>query len=717
MSTLREQIAARRAVARSSPARKNPGFAPTARLDDKTVSGQVSKARHSGKLDLMSLDLPNIPADVYTDLLGIPEDDSPTLHRSATRQRAPQESRACRRLTHWPSATSVMRMRAHAPSEPRPPRNHGASPRKLTSFKAGINRIKEVDIELALFGGLRTLDLNHNQLTSLPDTIADLLQLEWIDLSFNAFTAIPPALLLIPKLEVINLANNSISILDLSSPVKPSEEGLSYGTGFLISAFERRDRAPKTVLPTLRTLNLANNKLSNESLTDLAGKEQLKLRVITLSHNKLSGVLDINASGLSPSRLPELASLVLDGNSDLHDIEGDLPDGCAVKMDECGFARTGGGIGSAPPPGSPVKKPSVNGAAAYTPTPGGPSDIPNPSATVAFITHPAASFDSEPLALEMDVYVPGSASETKHPVVIWWHGGGLLQGNKENLPPHLRRMPKRPLGSKGEHAIVISPNYRLAPQAPILDVLADVDAAINFTRTKLDAVLAAKGLNARVDPDRIVLSGGSAGGYLALMAGLPVPTSIPNADVGGYRGSTGLGFTPRAIAPFYPITDLEHVFWATETDPVPWWPTGSVPDAAAQPHLNTRDPPVGFAVSGGPRSILYPYMLQHGLFPNLLFRNQRSCGHGLEGYRPNPHSMSVTTRARMLSERGVERPPIFLAYGSIDDKVQPLDESIEVLKATKGSFELEVIPGADHAYDEDPAEQCEKFAAWLEGVI
>jgi pimeloyl-ACP methyl ester carboxylesterase len=110
-------------------------------------------------------------------------------------------------------------------------------------------------------------------------------------------------------------------------------------------------------------------------------------------------------------------------------------------------------------------------------------------------------------------------------------------------------------------------------------------------------------------------------------------------------------------------------------------------------------------------------MLQHGLFPNLLFRNQRSVGHGLDGFRPNANTMSVTTRARMLSDRGVERPPIFLAYGTIDDKVQPLEESVEILKATKGSFELEVIEGADHAYDENPAEQCEKFAAWLEGVI
>lgn len=537
------------------------------------------------------------------------------------------------------------------------------------------------------------------------------------DNSQNAFTALPPSLLLLPKLEVINLSENSVSILDLSSPIKPSEEGLSYGTGFLVSAFERRDRAPKTPFPVLRTLNLANNKLTNDALSGLGGKEPLKLRVLTLSYNKLAGVLDVDAAGLGPKRLPELASIVLEGNSDLHDMTGDLADGCAVNMEDCGYQRTGGGTSSATPSPTKARAPASNGST-YEPTGGDPSDIPNPSITVTFVTHPAATFDSDPLALEMDVYLPpDSSADTKHPVVIWWHGGGLLQGNKENLPPHLRRLPKRPLGPNVEHAIVISPNYRLAPQAPILDILADVDSAITYTRTKLEAHLASKGLAAGVNPDRIVLSGGSAGGYIALMASLPVPPRVPEADIGGYSGATGLGFTPRGIAPFYPITDLEHAFWATETDPVPWWPSGSVPDAAARPHLNTRDPPVGFAVSGGPRSILYPYMLQHGLFPNLLFLNQRSRGHGLDGYRPSPHTLSVTTRCKQLAEAGVERPPMFIAYGTIDDKVQPLEESVELIRATKGETEVEVIEGADHAYDENPAEQCEKFVAWLERVL
>lgn len=503
-----------------------------------------------------------------------------------------------------------------------------------------------------------------------------------------------------------------------------------------MSAFERARNQPKHALPALRVLNLAHNSLTCAALAGLAGAEPLKLRVLTLSHNQLEGELD--AAPLGPARMPELQSLVLAHNKALDAVDGPLAPGCQVDMEGCSC----GAVGATAPGGSlsgstsePAPKADED---AYVPAPGGPSDVPEPDATVAFVTHPAATFDGEPLPVTMDVYLPPADTPVPakgFPVIIWWHGGGLLQGNKENLPPHLRRLPRRALGGAGEHCVVISPNYRLSPQAPILDVLADVDSAVSYTRTKLNARLEALGKPARVDPSRVVLSGGSAGGYLALMAGLPVAPRATDADVGGYRGAgassatpstpsrygAGAGaagsdaWAPRGIGAFYPITDLCHEFWATKTDPVPWWGS-SVPESAAEPHLNPRDAPVATAVSGGPRSILYPYMLQHALFPRLLFMNQRSRGHGLDGYRPSPETLSVTKRLRDLGAAGGKRPPVYVVYGTKDDKIQPLDESVQILQQT-GDTEVLVIPGADHAYDEDPNEQAEGFVQWLEKVI
>lgn len=545
------------------------------------------------------------------------------------------------------------------------------------------------------------------------------------DLRQNKFTDIPPPLQLLPALESINLSENDVSNIDLTHPVKPSEEGLSYGTGFLVSAFERAQKQPKHAFPALRVLNLAHNALTCAAIAGLGGSEPLKIRVLTLSHNQLEGELDATAVGAK--RMPELQSLVLSQNRGLDGINGELAPGCSVDMEGCrrgavGAAAPGGSLAGSTSESAPKKSEDD-----YVPAAGGPNDVPEPDATLTFVTHPAATFDGDPLPVEMDVYLPpadASVPAKGFPVVIWWHGGGLLQGNKENLPPHLRRLPRHQLPG-GEHCVSISPNYRLSPQAPILDVLADVDSAVTYVRTKLNARLEALGKTARVDPDRIVLSGGSAGGYLALMAGLPVPPRATDAEVGGYRGAgaaspsnssrNGSSWAPRGIAAFYPITDLTHEFWATETNPVPWWGS-TVPKTAAEPHLNPRDAPVATAVSGGPRSILYPYMLQHALFPRLLFLNQRSRGHGLDGYRPSPETLSVTNRLRDLGAAGVARPPVYIAYGTKDDKVQPLEESVDILKST-GETEVLVIPGADHAYDEDPNEQAESFVQWLEKVI
>lgn len=47
--SLREQIAARRAEARASPARPKRGAVPVAELEDKTVRGQVGRAARSGE--------------------------------------------------------------------------------------------------------------------------------------------------------------------------------------------------------------------------------------------------------------------------------------------------------------------------------------------------------------------------------------------------------------------------------------------------------------------------------------------------------------------------------------------------------------------------------------------------------------------------------------------------------------------------------------------
>jgi len=68
------------------------------------------------------------------------------------------------------------------------------------------------------------------------------------------------------------------------------------------------------------------------------------------------------------------------------------------------------------------------------------------------------------------------------------------------IPPHLLRLPDIGI-------TLISPDYRLAPQADIYSVLEDANSAIEYVRTDLQRLL-------NIDPSKLALTGGSAGGWL-----------------------------------------------------------------------------------------------------------------------------------------------------------------------------------------------------------
>ena len=398
-----------------------------------------------------------------------------------------------------------------------------------------------------------------------------------LTLRHNAFSEVPGAILLLPALQVLDLSHNALTSIDLTQPIAPSEEGLSYGAGFLSTSFSRaKGRSPLTVWPSLRTLNLGHNRLTNDGLKGLKLPSRLmNMRILNLERNSLTGIIDLDVIGAGIDDMPELATLVLNGNARLRGTDGDISDTLKIELEGCGIGLGGGGgqprtvsaihrkaAGMEPTGSSEVegeekpKKPVGNG-----------SGIPLPDLTWTYKICPAATFDSEPLAIEFDLYLPPTPPSSAIPLIIWFHGGGLLQGNKENLPPHFRRLPAHTF-PKGNVA-VLSPNYRLAPQVPIIDILSDITTLLSFVQLYLNKRLIKEGKKEyQIDTDRICLSGGSAGGYLAMIAGLTVPKSASEEAVGGYRGDSEKGI--KCIAPFYPITDLTDDFWSTETNPVPF---------------------------------------------------------------------------------------------------------------------------------------------------
>lgn len=85
--------------------------------------------------------------------------------------------------------------------------------------------------------------------------------------------------------------------------------------------------------------------------------------------------------------------------------------------------------------------------------------------------------------------------------IIWYHGGGLTEGNKY-IPSEI---------AHDGHAVV-APNYRLAPRVSGRTCIEDAAAAVAWVFEHIE--------DYGGDPDKIFISGHSAGGYLASMVGM-----------------------------------------------------------------------------------------------------------------------------------------------------------------------------------------------------
>lgn len=106
--------------------------------------------------------------------------------------------------------------------------------------------------------------------------------------------------------------------------------------------------------------------------------------------------------------------------------------------------------------------------------------------------------------LYLDIYEPKKPIAKPMPAVIWIHGGGWRTGQKIPAPFAVQ------IASEGFFAVSI--NYRVSSEARFPAAVYDAKCAVRWIR--------ANAAQYGVNPDRIGVSGGSAGGHLALMVGL-----------------------------------------------------------------------------------------------------------------------------------------------------------------------------------------------------
>ncbi len=252
------------------------------------------------------------------------------------------------------------------------------------------------------------------------------------------------------------------------------------------------------------------------------------------------------------------------------------------------------------------------------------------------------------LLIRADVYRP--PDDTIRPAILYIHGGALIMGSRSWLNPV---QAKKYLDAG---YAIISIDYRLAPQAKLPQILEDLDDAYRWVRTDGPKLF-------RIDPNRIAVVGHSAGGYLALMAGVRLKPR------------------PAAVVSFYGYGDIAGE-WYSRPDPF-YNRQPAVTKEEAYESVGTR---VIAEDETAKRERFYLYTRQQGLWP------REVVGHDPDRERrlfdPLCPLRNVTTGY----------PPTLLLHGDNDTDV-PFEQSVLMAKELERQgvhHEFIAMPGRGH---------------------
>ena len=177
----------------------------------------------------------------------------------------------------------------------------------------------------------------------------------------------------------------------------------------------------------------------------------------------------------------------------------------------------------------------------------------------------------------LDVYRPKPSAKAP-PILLFIHGGGWSGGDKHDYEIYCNRFAEWGY-------VVASMMYRLAPENKYPACIQDTNAAIRFLR--------ANAARFGGDPDRIAVIGGSAGGYLSMMAGYASEV----AEFQGDGGNTGVSSRVQAVVDLYGPTDLTVPEAQNNQTCIRFFgkPYAEMPEAYKQgsplTHLDKTDPP------------------------------------------------------------------------------------------------------------------------------
>ena len=189
------------------------------------------------------------------------------------------------------------------------------------------------------------------------------------------------------------------------------------------------------------------------------------------------------------------------------------------------------------------------------------------------------------VSLLLDFYAPTHPRSEK-PLIIWVHGGAWRSGSKSDVSI---------VKLREQGFAIASVDYRLSPVAKFPAQIHDIKTAIRYLRVNSDRF--------DVDANRFVLAGNSAGGHLAVLAGV---TDGVSELSGGTESSNLVSSGVQAIVSFYGAGNLQTIlsqstpFGLDVRVPALKLFLGGLPDqepvlaklASPIEHIDAHDPPL-----------------------------------------------------------------------------------------------------------------------------
>jgi acetyl esterase/lipase len=210
------------------------------------------------------------------------------------------------------------------------------------------------------------------------------------------------------------------------------------------------------------------------------------------------------------------------------------------------------------------------------------------AASDQYLVYPDQSYGfSSGTSLKLDVW----QAQTKDsvPTVIYYHGGGWFFGDRTGALPYLM-----PWLARGWN--VVNVEYRMSGTAPAPAAVEDARCALRWVYRNANQF--------HLDTGRIIVTGHSAGGHLALMAGMLNDADGLDNNCPADAASGDAPLKVAAIVDWYGPTDVSDLIAGPDrrTYTVAW--LGSLPDRS---DVAKRASPLTYVRAGLP-----PIMMIHG---------------------------------------------------------------------------------------------------------